>query len=223
MRGGRGFCLWWFRSGLSVGLGFSCALRSARPARARAGGRWNEKSDRPPPPKQIRHRNGGRIWSKRSSLGSTTTTIRVLALIALATATMDSTANGSAATPNPGVWSAEELMGRAGAGTSSTVTTSSQQGSVRKMSKKGVADPMDWGMPGHLTKEEVDVFVSLLLILGLVKACLELRCSPPTNTEQGQHRTLRRLASPLLTDILFAQRIRMNFPNGTMHNRYLYM
>ena len=91
------------------------------------------------------------------------------------------------------------------------------------MSKKGVADPMDWGMPGHLTKEEVDVFVSLVLILGLVKACLELRCSPPTNTEQGQHRTLRRLASPLLTDILFAQRIRMNFPNGTMHNRYLYM
>ena len=98
------------------------------------------------------------------------TTIRFLALlIALATATMDSAANGSngsAASPAPGVWSAEELMG-AGNGSSmlatSAVTTSSQQGSVRKMSKKGVADPMDWGSPGHLTKEEVDVFVSLVL------------------------------------------------------------
>ena len=97
-------------------------------------------------------------------------TIRFLALlIALATATMDSAANGSngsAASPAPGVWSAEELMG-AGNGSSmlatSAVTTSSQQGSVRKMSKKGVADPMDWGSPGHLTKEEVDVFVSLVL------------------------------------------------------------
>lgn len=82
---------------------------------------------------------------------------------------MDSAANGSngsAASPAPGVWSAEELMG-AGNGSSmlatSAVTTSSQQGSVRKMSKKGVADPMDWGSPGHLTKEEVDVFVSLVL------------------------------------------------------------
>mmetsp|Transcript_11319 Transcript_11319/g.25812 ORF Transcript_11319/g.25812 Transcript_11319/m.25812 type:complete len:447 (+) Transcript_11319:77-1417(+) len=68
-------------------------------------------------------------------------------------------ANGSAAAPNPGVWSAEELMGRAGAGSTSSTVTSSQQGSVRKMSKKSVADPLDWGMPGHLTKEEVDVFM----------------------------------------------------------------
>ena len=34
--------------------------------------------------------------------------------------------------------------------------------SVRRMGghKKPPADPMDWGMPGHLTEEEVAVFVS---------------------------------------------------------------
>ena len=106
----------------------------------------------------------------RSHWNHTQLTIRILALlIALATATMvdSAAANGSAAAPNPGVWSAEELMGRAGAGSTSSTVTSSQQGSVRKMSKKSVADPLDWGMPGHLTKEEVDVFVSLPLILDL--------------------------------------------------------
>ena len=34
--------------------------------------------------------------------------------------------------------------------------------SLRKMRSTlpHLTDPMDWGMPGHLTKEEVDIFVS---------------------------------------------------------------
>jgi len=66
---------------------------------------------------------------------------------------------------SPGIWTADELMtGKPGASSSFTVTvekneSSSKKGSVRPMGKKGKVDPMDWGMPGHLTKEEVDVFL----------------------------------------------------------------
>ena len=38
---------------------------------------------------------------------------------------------------------------------------------MRKMGhgKKPPADPMDWGMPGHLTEEEVAIFVSLWFVV----------------------------------------------------------
>ena len=40
--------------------------------------------------------------------------------------------------------------------------------SMRKLGagKKPPADPMDWGMPGHLTEEEVAIFVSCSFSLG---------------------------------------------------------
>jgi len=64
----------------------------------------------------------------------------------------------------PGIWTADELMtGKADVPSSSTVSaengSASKDGSVRRMGNTGKVDPMDWGMPGHLTKEEVDVFM----------------------------------------------------------------
>ena len=70
-----------------------------------------------------------------------------------------------------GVWTADELMhgkGDATASPSKDVPASPTNGSKQRMSlrklkssKSKTVDPMDWGMPGHLTQEEVDVFVSL--------------------------------------------------------------
>jgi hypothetical protein len=80
----------------------------------------------------------------------------------------------------PGTWTAEELMhGKddhhdvAGGGVASlTISSTSPTGSplsksptkrftMSKMGKKKPpSDPMDWGMPGHLTEEEVGIFVS---------------------------------------------------------------
>lgn len=68
-----------------------------------------------------------------------------------------------------GVWTADELMhGKDGAAASlskdapASPTNGSKRMSLRKLkgSKSKTVDPMDWGMPGHLTQEEVDVFVS---------------------------------------------------------------
>jgi len=55
------------------------------------------------------------------------------------------------------VWSVEQIMG----GATDLGSSPSSNGSFRKMSKQGPvgASPMDWGMPGHLTKEELDVFM----------------------------------------------------------------
>lgn len=71
-----------------------------------------------------------------------------------------------------GTWTADELMhGKAGSPpTSPTSESPTKQGhnrfSMRKMGggKKPPADPMDWGMPGHLTEEEVAIFVSCRII-----------------------------------------------------------
>jgi hypothetical protein len=82
--------------------------------------------------------------------------------------------NGSTDAAPPGQWTADELMhGKAGEVSpptspngSATSATASVKKSGRfsmksmKSSGKKSADPMDWGMPGHMTKEEVDVFVS---------------------------------------------------------------
>ncbi len=85
--------------------------------------------------------------------------------------------NGSTDAAPPGQWTADELMhGKAGEVSpptspngSATSATASMKKSGRfsmksmKSSAKKSADPMDWGMPGHMTKEEVDVFVSHVL------------------------------------------------------------
>lgn len=72
------------------------------------------------------------------------------------------------------VWTSDELMhGKVGSAPSSPTTENGNGSSpnkhkhsrfsMRKLGhgKKPPADPMDWGMPGHLTEEEVAVFVSL--------------------------------------------------------------
>jgi hypothetical protein len=69
-----------------------------------------------------------------------------------------------------GVWTADELMhGKGGIPSPSkeppaSPTNGSKRGSLRKLKghKSKTVDPMDWGMPGHLTEEEVAVFVSTL-------------------------------------------------------------
>mmetsp|Transcript_12290 Transcript_12290/g.26170 ORF Transcript_12290/g.26170 Transcript_12290/m.26170 type:complete len:450 (+) Transcript_12290:193-1542(+) len=75
--------------------------------------------------------------------------------------------NGSLTSPATATWTADELMhGKAGAPPSPTEASTSSptkkhsRMSVRKLGgKKPPADPMDWGMPGHLTQEEVAVFM----------------------------------------------------------------
>lgn len=51
-----------------------------------------------------------------------------------------------------------------GSGGSPSKSKSHRGFSVRKMGhhggKKPSTDPMDWGMPGHLTEDEVAIFVS---------------------------------------------------------------
>ena len=62
-----------------------------------------------------------------------------------------------------------------GDGNSPSKQKSHHRFSMRKMGhgKKGPpADPMDWGMPGHLTEEEVAVFVSRYLNI-----CVSMFCS----------------------------------------------
>jgi len=71
------------------------------------------------------------------------------------------------------VWTSDELMhGKVGSAPSSPTTENGNGSpnkhkhsrfSMRKMGhgKKPPADPMDWGMPGHLTEDEVAIFVSL--------------------------------------------------------------
>ncbi|KAL9180289.1 hypothetical protein ACHAXT_008259 [Thalassiosira profunda] len=80
------------------------------------------------------------------------------------------TTNGSASL-TAAVWTADELMhGKPGApsppsspseGSPGKKHHASHRFSVRRMGghKKPPADPMDWGMPGHLTEEEVAVFM----------------------------------------------------------------
>jgi hypothetical protein len=72
-----------------------------------------------------------------------------------------------------GIWTAEELMhGKDGvASPTKEAPASPTHGSklsLRKLkssSKSKSTDPMDWGMPGHLTEDEVAVFVSSRLYL----------------------------------------------------------
>lgn len=112
--------------------------------------------------------------------------------ITLAMSTNNSNNNGvgtnGIASP-PAKWSAEELMhgkdgvedlvasaaasltlGSPGASaTGSPSKKSTTRFTMRKLGggkSKPPADPMDWGMPGHLTEEEVAIFVSSHYFLG---------------------------------------------------------
>lgn len=93
----------------------------------------------------------------------------MLLTIALAMSTIT---NGSISPPAK--WTAEELMhGKEGVSDdlvasaaalglgSTSPSKKSGRFTMRKLGgKKPPADPMDWGMPGHLTEEEVAIFVS---------------------------------------------------------------
>ena len=83
-----------------------------------------------------------------------------------------------------GIWTADELMhGKYGGGgapespskeapaSASIGGSVFKRASIRKLkgSKGKPTDPMDWGMPGHLTEEEVATFVSFCLVS---KACM---------------------------------------------------
>jgi hypothetical protein len=101
----------------------------------------------------------------------------MLLTIALAMSTITNRSNGTTLSP-PAKWTAEELMhGKEGvvddlaasAAASLSLSSTSPSKKVSKFSmrkmgagKKPPADPMDWGMPGHLTEEEVAIFVSCL-------------------------------------------------------------
>ena len=85
-------------------------------------------------------------------------------------------ADSSIAAAQGGSWTAEELMhGKAGdadaasavtPGATCTTGKSTSRYSTRKLKGKSAIDPMDWGLPGHLTEEEVSVFVSSLIFRG---------------------------------------------------------
>jgi hypothetical protein len=82
--------------------------------------------------------------------------------------------NGSTNASPPGQWTADELMhGKVGSpptspngsATSLSAGSGAKKGgrfSMRSMKSSGKksTDPLDWGMPGHMTKEEVEIFVS---------------------------------------------------------------
>ena len=85
------------------------------------------------------------------------------------------------------VWTSDELMhGKVGSAPSSPTENGNgspnkhkhSRFSMRKLGhgKKPPADPMDWGMPGHLTEEEVAIFVSLnnmfVGLFGMFYVCL---------------------------------------------------
>ncbi|KAL7427888.1 hypothetical protein ACHAXH_001687, partial [Discostella pseudostelligera] len=98
----------------------------------------------------------------------------MLLTIALAMSTITNGSNGTTLSP-PAKWTAEELMhGKEGvvddleasAAASLSLSSTSPSKKVSKFSmrkmgagKKPPADPMDWGMPGHLTEEEVAIFM----------------------------------------------------------------
>ena len=63
----------------------------------------------------------------------------------------------------PDQWTKEELMGGTKkAEAPAPVETKGRRSSVRDLGK---ADPLLWGLPGHLTEEEADTYVSRLSTL----------------------------------------------------------
>lgn len=59
------------------------------------------------------------------------------------------------------VWTADELMGNgAPVESKASMTMGERRKSSFRRSNKDKVEPADWGRPGHLTKDEVDVYVS---------------------------------------------------------------
>jgi hypothetical protein len=92
-----------------------------------------------------------------------------MSAIAAGTWTADELMNGKVVSETGATISSSSSVGSNGGG--GTATTSpptkvapTKQFSMMKMASKtkkgGPMDPMDWGMPGHLTEEEVAIFVS---------------------------------------------------------------
>jgi hypothetical protein len=83
-------------------------------------------------------------------------------------------------TETPDVWSRDRLMGKsvsfkgisAGAENGENGENGDAPPSPRKRKSKVKADvpkldPMLWGQPGHLSEEDVDVYVSQVMLMGL--------------------------------------------------------
>ena len=66
-------------------------------------------------------------------------------------------------------WTADELMGKGSLGDLPSNSQSSPEKRlsfrVRHGKTQDKLDPADWGRPGHLTQEEVDVYVSELFVV----------------------------------------------------------
>jgi len=103
---------------------------------------------------------------------------RTMSAIAAGTWTADELMNGKVVSETGATISSSSSVGSNGGGgtatTSPTKLAPTKQFSMMKMASKtkkgGPMDPMDWGMPGHLTEEEVAIFVSQLLLV--VPVCL---------------------------------------------------
>jgi hypothetical protein len=67
-------------------------------------------------------------------------------------------------------WTADELMGKGSLGDGDHPANGVSTSERRKLSfrihkHQDKVDPADWGRPGHLTQEEVDVYVSVSVIV----------------------------------------------------------
>jgi hypothetical protein len=89
-----------------------------------------------------------------------------MSAIAAGTWTADELMNGKVASETTSATISSSVGSNGGGGTSTTSPTKAaptKQFSMMKLAKTkkgGPMDPMDWGMPGHLTEEEVVIFVS---------------------------------------------------------------
>ena len=80
-------------------------------------------------------------------------------------------------------WTAEELMGKGTPRNAAKTTPENKRKASFRRAKQvenGKAEPADWGRPGYLTQEEVDVYVSSVLT-GESVARLSLWCRIPAS------------------------------------------
>ena len=113
--------------------------------------------------------------------------------ISSTTWTTDELMHGKVGVPSPPV-SPGGTMGSS-ANSNGEKQKSHHRFSMRKMGhgKKGPpADPMDWGMPGHLTEEEVAVFVSryLNICVSMFCSCIYFVCELCWNYNIGEFTNL---------------------------------
>ena len=109
------------------------------------------------------------LCPRRKTLSFPLVTMSSNAATTAATTTNGTTSlSSSNSKPLTEVWTAEELMGHGGKAAarrgSSTNGKPSPSSSFRHpKGKQHVVEPADWGRPGHLTHDEVDVYVSMIL------------------------------------------------------------